>query len=395
MTTPCPECGAKPNQSHLAACRRYNALLSDLGTASDATIARRYGISHTHVQRLRRQHKIPPFSPVVPRLPGADLTRPVNELAWERGVTPQAVRRARLRAGIRMAPERAAPPADLVTSLGQETDAALAARYGLTESAVRRMRRTRGIARLPRSQAQKPPKKEAGAEIWEGVNWLLTDKQIGRIVGRAPRTVCYARHKWAPRLEQGPAIHPRLVGVDLARDIGEIRRECKVSRNAIVRARRLVGVYVAPVPPPVIPVDKLGTMPDTDLARLCGCSDSMIQKRRKALGVPPFMPQGTAGGFQKRRAGTRPVIALGAQAPIGGKREASDNVRLRDRLRGRQEEEPTGPIRREMITPTEIDTAGMSTREKAIVRAVRVGKPWEWIEREYRTTREEVGELGV
>lgn len=366
MTKTCPWCGASPTDVHAATCRRGLSLHEALGTASDADIGRRYNLPSRSVQKLRTRRDIPAF----PGPQGERAATKWSAVDWTR------------------------------------TNRQLARDLDVSATAVRKNRKKWATVETLQPKGQrKPPVK---AEVFATVDWSRSNVRIAREIGASERTVArfrqYAMNPEAPPPKLGrtsaPAtVHPRLVEADLTRPIRDLMREYSVTKYAVEQARKARGVDLRANPRSRalvdIPVERLGKVSDHELAAEYGLTATAVAQRRKKYGVAPFKPMNAAGGFQKRRTGTRPVVALGAQAPIGGKKVKSDGIKLRDRLRGRQEDEPTGPVRVEVVTPSPVDVSGMSTRERAIVRAVRAGKPWGWIEATYGATREEVAELGV
>lgn len=320
----CPECNARPNQPHEAACRRYNALLADLGTATDREVSLRHGVGESTVRKLRREAGILPFQP---RRAPMKNKRPTGPGRW-------------------------------ASADWRLDNTALGAAMNVSRDAARKARRKWGV----------PPERVKPAAV------------------EAPARV--------------PTTAERLAGADLTRPIRDLMREYSVTKYAVEQARKTRGVDLRANPRSRvlvdIPVERLGKVSDHELAAEYGLTATAVAQRRKKYGVSAFKPVNAAGGFQRRTAGTRPVVALGAQAPLGGRKAKpiAPVLTLKQQL-AEEEPEPTGKLRPEMVLPSSVDTSGMSTRERAIVRAVRAGKPWGWIEATYGATREEVLELGV
>jgi len=190
------------------------------------------------------------------------------DIARDTGISVNAVMDKRQSLGIPKFTELKWTP-DVVSRMGKESDEAIAKTIGCTASVVGVRRRKLGIPAIK-------PMKKAG----EGYKSNWREKVI---------------HRLGKELDKS-----------IAQSVG-------VSSGSVSRYRKELGIKAFPKTPhnkisvPQWVLGKLGTMPDSDLAKLSGVPHCIIWTRRTELGIPSHSEQNNHPTRYGYKPGSEPV----------------------------------------------------------------------------------------
>lgn len=252
--------------------------------------------------------------------------------------------------------------------LGTLPDRVIAEQYGVRVGTVQRLRRQLGKPGVKPGTRQPPSR----AAAYDHLLGKQSDAEIGRRAG------CAASVIRKRRLDRGikPCPHPGRV----------------VPRRTPVKV--LPPEYEA----------LLGTVSDAEIGRLSDVQARTVRTIRARLGKPawtppkaePPAPRPPRVRVARVKREAAPKVAPAPKAPpvpkpAPGPRPPTVREQLRD-----QEPEPVAGsrVRAELVTPTPVgDLSLFTARERTIIRAVRTGKPMEWIRATYRVKDDEIAEL--
>jgi hypothetical protein len=186
-------------------------------------------------------------------------------------------------------------PEELAALLGKISDAGLAKKAGVCLNTVRVERHRRGLEPFnsQRSPIEWTPEKVA-------LLGTQTDAEVAQLLGIHASSVCYARHvRGIPAFRQylgSPRSFP-WTAEDLAM-LGklsdhEVAKTLGLSPSTVARKRRILGI------PPFVPrpatlelpeegLSLLGQLSDAEVAQRYGYTKEQITNKRKDLGIPPL-----------------------------------------------------------------------------------------------------------
>ena len=251
--------------------------------------------------------------------------------------------------------------------LGTLPDRVIAEQYGVRVGTVQRLRKSRDIAGVNPGTRGKPSR----AADYDHLLGKQSDAAIGRLAGCAASVIRKRR---------------------TARGIGV----CKQKR--VVTKRRPVKV--------LLPEHEalLGAVSDAEVGRLSGVQQRTVRTIRARLGIAAWVPPKAKAPAPRpprvraprpKREPVAKVAPVPKAPPAPKPAPAPRPPNLREQLREQEAEPlPGSRVRLELVTPTPVgDLSLFSAREKTIIRAVRAGKPMEWIRATYRVTDGDIAEL--
>lgn len=279
-------------------------MVAHLGTAPDSVVAEWLGLDSRQVTYQRRKREIPAFADpsvaeISNRLTPALLVKlkymSASALSAQTGICRNKLNKARKDLGISPRVPGRQPDPMLLDALGTLPDSALAERFGLSVSNVKRLRRQRGIASF---RDQNRP--AFTPDVLE-----LLGKQSDRAV--AEQFGLTAREVRARRIELGipakgkvstPLTEQQIkVLTDNTLLIQQKAHALGVSNQKISIWLQRLGLAVEPNfktgrPRKPLPagVDKLlGKISDNQIAQQFGISRLKVAQRREQLGIPAFV----------------------------------------------------------------------------------------------------------
>ena len=148
----------------------------------------------------------------------------------------------------------------------------------------------------------------------------------------------------------------------------------------------------------------LGTVSDAEVARRSGIQQRTVRTIRTRLGIAAWVPPKAEAPAPRpprvrtprpKREPVAKVAPVPKAPPVPKPAPAPRAPSVREQLREQEPEPVVGSrVRMELVTPTPVaDLSLFSARERTIIRAVRAGKPMEWIRATYRVTDDEIAEL--
>lgn len=150
----------------------------------------------------------------------------------------------------------------------------------------------------------------------------------------------------------------------------------------------------------------LGTVSDAEVGRLSGIQARTVRTIRARLGIAAWTPPKAEAPAPRpprvrtprpKREPVAKVAPVPKAPPVPKSAPAPRPPNLREQLREQEPEPVAGSrVRVELVTPTPVpvgDLSLFSARERTIIRAVRAGKPMEWIRATYRVTDGDIAEL--
>jgi len=241
-------------------------MIRRLGTASDTIVAKKLGIHSSSVRYKRQLLGIPPFHP---------KRRHAGTHEW----TPQKL-----------------------ALLGTMSDAEVAEELGIHKATVSTKRKQLGIA------ASRPPRR-----VYQWTEELLallgkvTDRELARRSGFSVSSV--RRKRAALGIRPGGrygAVVPTPALIELLHEKSiEVKRRTGLSPTTIRVLRKKLGIERPRRWTPEL-VARLGREPDRQIARELGIAESVVNKKRRRHGIPPF---------QEKRRWAPEELALVGTAP--------------------------------------------------------------------------------
>jgi DNA-binding CsgD family transcriptional regulator len=237
-------------------------MLALLGQVSDSQIAYLYGISEKTVGGKRMRLGIPGVVAAGAVVSTPELIEllplPAIEIQRLTGLSQKTIRDLRRKHGIEMG--RHWSP-KLLARLGKEHDKSIARGLGVSESVVRKKRKSLGVQSFRRTRG--------------------TRRRVA--VRRVP---VKAKFRWPAKLVARLGKVPD----------GKIARLAGISKERVARERKRRGIEA--FRPPIEPVEwsqkmirRLGTASDAAVARKLRLHSSSVRYKRQLLGIPPFNPK--------------------------------------------------------------------------------------------------------
>lgn len=289
-----------------------------LGTMTDADVAKIIGGKTSTVMEKRQSLQIAPFKPKVGRLKGKSRpnfdwtdhhikllgTKPDAELARQFGLSNSAVGLKRRSLGISSPKgmnERFVVPPEFIDKLGVWSDAKIARCLNTYGSVISRARRKLGVAAIMKHNI-----------LSEEANALLgksTDTEIARLYGVSVTCVSERRNSLSIARKAQVGHRKKLLPQEAIQKLGKVKdtilaKEYKVSIAVIYRYRQELKIerYIrgkqrkhdatinrrAAYVWNDAQISRLGTAPDTELAKIFNFPNYAVRNKRYALGISAF-----------------------------------------------------------------------------------------------------------
>lgn len=272
-------------------------MIALLGADSDVAVAAELGLTHSSVRWKRLRLGIPPYRLAfgrrqgylwTPRALSLVGTATDADVARRLGISRDQVAYQRLKQGIAPyvpGPRRIAWSREIIRFLGKHPDTEVARRFGIGGAAIAAKRRQLGIpAHRDVRMLRRTP---ALARLL-----LLPNRELAQQAGINLKTVNALRREYGipapPRTDWTPKLLARLGkqrDAAIAADLG-------VHPLTVARTRLALGI--PPLPSPGAParywprqlLARLGKQPDAAIAARLGVHPDTVRRKRLALGIP-------------------------------------------------------------------------------------------------------------